>query len=93
MDLMHDMDQEMPDENIMQVSLRQELETVLGTLSTREREILKLYFGVGEDTPYTLEEIGKRFNLTRERARQIKEKALSRLKNAMRNRRTPSFSN
>lgn len=93
MDLMRDVDQEMPDENVMQVSLRQELESVLGTLSAREREILKLYFGVGEDTPYTLEEIGKRFDLTRERARQIKEKALARLKQAMRNRRTPSFSN
>ncbi len=66
------------------MSLQKEIENTLEVLSLREREVLKMYFGIGEDSSHTLEEIGRRFHLTRERARQIKEKALNRLKKALR---------
>jgi len=84
LDILHADSQDMPDENLMKVSLTRELNMVLDGLTVREREILKLYFGIGEEEPCTLEEIGKRYRLTRERARQIKEKALLRLKHASR---------
>jgi len=56
----------------------------LGTLDKKEKEVVKLYFGIDVDTAYTLEEIGQKFNLTRERVRQIKEKAIKRLKHSSR---------
>jgi len=59
---------------------------VLTTLSKREAEVIQLYFGIGREHPLTLEEIGKRFGLTRERVRQIKEKAIRRLRHASRSR-------
>jgi RNA polymerase primary sigma factor len=62
------------------MSLHDEINRTLDTLCEREKEVVKMYFGIGEDTSHTLEEIGQRFSLTRERARQIKEKALNRLK-------------
>jgi RNA polymerase primary sigma factor len=52
---------------------------------------VRLYFGIGEETSHTLEEIGQRFNLTRERARQIKEKALRRLKHSSRSKRLSAY--
>jgi len=57
---------------------------VLSTLKSREAEIVKLYFGLDGDRPLTLEEIGEYFALTRERVRQIKEKALRRLRHRSR---------
>ena len=72
------------DDGIMDISLQEEVDRILETLNKREKEVLKLYFGIGEDTSHTLEEIGQRFNLTRERVRQIKEKALRRLKHCSR---------
>jgi RNA polymerase primary sigma factor len=84
MDLLTDDNQELPDSGLLEVSLRCELEKTLDTLEEREKEVIRLYFGIGEETSHTLEEIGQRFNLTRERARQIKEKALRRLKHASR---------
>jgi RNA polymerase primary sigma factor len=80
LDLINDKSQAGPDEETMEVSLQEELNGILNSLTPREREIVKLYFGIGEELPHTLEEIGSRFNLTRERARQIKEKAILRLK-------------
>jgi RNA polymerase primary sigma factor len=80
MDLINDKTQQRPDDETMEVSLQEELTGILNSLTPREREIVKLYFGIGEELPHTLEEIGSRFNLTRERARQIKEKAILRLK-------------
>ncbi len=59
-----------------------ELQKILETLNVHEKDVLKLYFGIGCDTEHTLEEIGIRFNLTRERIRQIKSKALCKLKKA-----------
>jgi RNA polymerase primary sigma factor len=83
-DMIRNDQQELTDVTIMDISLQEEIERILNTLSEREKEVLKLYFGIGEDTALTLEEIGRRFNLTRERVRQIKEKALRRLKHCSR---------
>lgn len=85
-DLLHDENQEMPDSNLIEVSMHNGINKILDTLNEREKKVLKLYFGVGEDTAHTLDEIGKRLHLTRERVRQIKEKAIYRLKNSYRNR-------
>jgi RNA polymerase primary sigma factor len=57
---------------------------VLSTLTYREREIIKLRYGLGDGYTYTLEEVGKIFKVTRERVRQIKEKAIARLRHASR---------
>ena len=84
MDLLADDEQGAPDAGMMEVSLQEEICKTLDTLSEREKEVVRLYFGIGEETSHTLEEIGQRFNLTRERARQIKEKALRRLKHVSR---------
>jgi len=87
LDLLPDDDQELPDDSMMDISLYDEINQTLDTLSEREKEVIKLYFGIGEEIAHTLDEIGQRFNLTRERARQIKEKALRRLKHSSRSQR------
>jgi len=68
----------------MAESLRNEIERSFSTLSYREAEILRLYFGINCKAPLTLEEIGEEFTLTRERVRQIKEKSLRKLKHTSR---------
>ncbi|MFQ5639736.1 MAG: RNA polymerase sigma factor RpoD/SigA [bacterium] len=73
-----------PDNSLMQESLKEEIEKVLVTLKPREAEIIRLYFGLEGDRPLTLEEIGEHFRLTRERVRQIKEKALRRMRHRSR---------
>jgi len=83
-DLLTDHSTEQPDDTVLEMSLHEEINRTLNTLSEREKEVVKMYFGIGEETSHTLEEIGQRFNLTRERARQIKEKALNRLKRSVR---------
>ncbi len=75
---------EPPDSLLMHESLKVEIEKVLHTLKPREAEIIRLYFGLEGDRPLTLEEIGEHFKLTRERVRQIKEKALRRLRHRSR---------
>jgi len=80
-----------PDTHLLDDSLRKEIERSLATLSTRESDIIKLYYGLNGEPPYSLEEIGKLFNLTRERVRQIKEKAIKRLKNTYRSKILRSF--
>jgi RNA polymerase primary sigma factor len=80
-----------PDHDLMTESLKAEIERVLSTLSEREAEVIKLYFGLNKENSLTLEEIGDRFNLTRERVRQIKEKALRRLKHASRSKNLRSY--
>ncbi|MCU4156041.1 sigma-70 family RNA polymerase sigma factor [Carboxylicivirga sp. A043] len=80
-----------PDTHLLDDSLRQEIDRSLATLSTRESDIIKLYYGLSGEPPYSLEEIGKLFNLTRERVRQIKEKAIKRLKNTYRSKILRSF--
>ena len=69
-----------PDNLLNSESLKEEIERVLSVLSEREAEVIKLYFGLDKEQAHTLEEIGDKFNLTRERVRQIKEKAIRRLK-------------
>ncbi len=73
-----------PDNDILRTSLSGEIEKVLSTLTEREAEVISLYFGLNRERALTLEEIGERFNLTRERVRQIKEKAIKRLRHATR---------
>ena len=85
-DILPDDNQSAPDEVLMNDSLKSEINRVLSTLNEREAEVLKLYFGLYEDHSYTLEEIGEKFNLTRERVRQIKEKAIRRIRHASRSR-------
>jgi len=77
-------DQPSPDNALMSESLRSEIERALSTLTEREGEVIKLYFGLYTEHSLTLEEIGEKFNLTRERVRQIKEKAIRRLRHASR---------
>ena len=73
-----------PDRELMMESLRVEIERSLNTLSSREADVVRLYFGLNGNHPMTLEEIGETFDLTRERVRQIKEKAIRRMKHASR---------
>ncbi|MDP4703873.1 MAG: RNA polymerase sigma factor RpoD/SigA [Polaribacter sp.] len=73
-----------PDRELIHESLRIEINRALETLTPREADVVKLYFGLGEHQPMTLEEIGETFDLTRERVRQIKEKAIRRLKHTSR---------
>jgi RNA polymerase primary sigma factor len=80
-----------PDSYLIDESLKIEIESSLETLTKREAEILRLYFGLSYEQPMTLEEIGERFNLTRERIRQIKEKALRRLRHTSRSRSLRGF--
>jgi RNA polymerase primary sigma factor len=83
-DVLLNTDTPSPDKGLLNDSLRKEIERALSTLSYREANIIRLYFGLNGKHPHTLEEIGEEFNLTRERVRQIKEKAIKRLKNATR---------
>ncbi len=85
-DVMLNEDSPLPDEDLIDTSLRQEIERSLATLGEREAEILRYYFGLNGYQQHTLEEIGDEFGLTRERVRQIKEKAIKKLKNQYRNR-------
>jgi len=84
LDIIQNDEQPSPDNSLMSESLKKEIESALTTLSKREAEVLKLYFGFAKDHSHTLEEIGDKFNLTRERVRQIKEKAIRRLRHASR---------
>ena len=83
-DLMLNSDAPSPDKGLLNDSLRAEIERALSTLSSREASIVRLYFGLNGKHPHTLEEIGEEFGLTRERVRQIKEKAIKRLKHTTR---------
>ncbi len=73
-----------PDRQLLHESLRTEISRALETLTPREADVVRLYFGLGNQHPMTLEEIGETFDLTRERVRQIKEKAIRRLKHTSR---------
>ncbi|UCF63439.1 MAG: RNA polymerase sigma factor RpoD/SigA [bacterium] len=84
LDIIENNHQPSPDTDLIKESLKIEIKRALAKLTGREAEILRLYFGLGQQYPLTLEEIGERFNLTRERIRQIKEKALQRLGHASR---------
>lgn len=90
-DVMLSSDSSSPDSNLLDESLQREISRSLSTLSARESDIIKLYYGLGGEPPYSLEEIGKLFSLTRERVRQIKEKAIKRLKLTNRNKILKSY--
>ena len=79
-DVLNSDDSPNPDDDLMVDSLRTEIERSLATLTPREGDVIRLYFGLNGQHPLTLEEIGEKFDLTRERVRQIKEKAIRRLK-------------
>ena len=90
-DVMLGSEEERPDNDLLKNSLGQEIERTLESLTSRECDIIKLYFGLEGNHPHTLEEIGEVFNLTRERVRQIKEKAIKRLKLSRRSRVLKSY--
>lgn len=79
-DIIQDEQQPAPDSVLMAESLNDEIEHALSTLTDRESEVIRLYFGLGKDHAVTLEEIGGRYHLTRERVRQIKDKAICKLR-------------
>ncbi|OQX95724.1 RNA polymerase subunit sigma [candidate division KSB1 bacterium 4572_119] len=91
LDIIENQEQPSPDNTLISESLKIELKQALSTLSNREAEVVKLYFGLNSETPLTLEEIGEYFDLTRERVRQIKEKALRRLRHASRSKPLRSY--
>ncbi|MBU3741308.1 MAG: sigma-70 family RNA polymerase sigma factor [Candidatus Kapabacteria bacterium] len=91
LDILPNDQQPPPDSELMRESLRVEVQQVLRTLSEREAEVIRLYFGLDDSQCLTLEEIGEKFNLTRERVRQIKEKAIRRLRHASRSKALRSY--
>jgi RNA polymerase primary sigma factor len=91
MDVMANTDAPKTDHVLMAESLQKEIERSLSTLTDKEREIIRLFFGIGMNHGLTLEEIGAKFNLTRERVRQIKEKAIRRLRHTSRNKLLKSY--
>jgi RNA polymerase primary sigma factor len=73
-----------PEQEVLKKSLEDDIEGILGTLDSKEAEIIRLHYGLGERTPMSFQEIGDRFNLTKERIRQIEAKALTRLQHISR---------
>lgn len=84
LDVLENDSEETPDQGLMADSLRREVQRALSTLTQRESDVIALYFGLNGEHAMTLEEIGEKFNLTRERVRQIKEKAIRRLRHTSR---------
>ena len=84
MDVIPDPQVREPDAELVHDSLKQEIRSALDTLKNRERDVIKMYFGIDQDYALTLNEIGEEFHLTRERVRQIKEKAIRRLQHKSR---------
>jgi len=90
-DFIEDQGAESPVTAATQEMLKDKIQQVLGTLTYREREIVKLRYGLGDGQTYTLEEVGKMFNVTRERVRQIEAKAVRKLQHPVRARRLEGF--
>lgn len=91
LDVLINENQETPDSDLMRDSLKREVSRALATLPERESEIISDYFGLNGSHSLTLEEIGEKFNITRERVRQIKEKATKRLKHTSRSKSLKSY--
>jgi RNA polymerase primary sigma factor len=85
LDVLSDANNEMPDADLITDSLKSEIQRAFSKLTSREAEVMKYYFGLEGNAPMNLEELGERLNLTRERVRQIKEKATRRLRQSTRN--------
>lgn len=90
-DVIGSSDSQMPDNNLIEESLRREIERILHSLSEIEAEVVRLYFGLNGNHPFSLEEIGEEVGLTRERVRQIKEKAIKKLKSTTRSKVLKSY--
>jgi len=80
-----------PMESVTYQNLSEQTQSVLSTLTPREEKVLRLRFGIGERADHTLEEVGKDFDVTRERIRQIEAKALRKLRHPIRNKKLKSF--
>ncbi|MCO4291641.1 RNA polymerase sigma factor RpoD/SigA [Solitalea sp. MAHUQ-68] len=91
LDVLENTDTAATDSMLISESLSEEIKRALSTLTEREREIIVLFFGLGSNHPLSLEEIGEKFNLTRERVRQIKDKALQRLRHTSRSKILKSY--
>jgi RNA polymerase primary sigma factor len=92
-DFLEDEAQEAPSDQASNDMLKQRINDVLRTLTYREREILKLRYGIGDGYTYTLEEVGRIFKVTRERVRQVESKAIRKLQHPVRRKRLASFMN
>ena len=90
-DFLEDQSTESPNDNLISQDLTNQVERALGTLSVKEKKILRLRFGIGYEGEHTLAEIGKRFSVTRERIRQIETKALCKLRHPLRGRALKAF--
>jgi RNA polymerase primary sigma factor len=90
-DVLRSDDTNTPEKALMTESLRKEIDRAISTLTPRESDVIRLYFGLNSKHPMTLEEIGEKFDLTRERVRQIKEKAIRRLKHTSRSKILKSY--
>ena len=91
LDVLENDSEETPDSGLMVDSLRKEVQRALSTLTLRESDVIAYYFGLNGEDALTLEEIGEKFNLTRERVRQIKEKATRRLRHSSRSKTLKSY--
>ncbi|MBL7857378.1 MAG: sigma-70 family RNA polymerase sigma factor [Cyclobacteriaceae bacterium] len=91
LDVLENDSEETPDSGLMADSLRREVQRALATLTQRESDVMALYFGLNGEHAMTLEEIGDKFKLTRERVRQIKEKATRRLRHSSRSKTLKPF--
>ena len=90
-DVLRNDDGPTPESGLIYESLRKEIDRAVSTLTPREADVIRMYFGLNQRHPMTLEEIGERFDLTRERVRQIKEKAIRRLKHTSRSKILKSY--
>ncbi|MCH8272506.1 MAG: RNA polymerase sigma factor RpoD/SigA [Candidatus Marinimicrobia bacterium] len=90
-DVVEDSGQAPPDDELMLESLKNEIQQALDTLKEREQEVIRMYFGIEREYPLTLNEIGEEFHLTRERVRQIKEKAILRLRHKSRSNKLKAY--
>lgn len=90
-DFLENKESSSPYDSVQNQELSDRVKSILMTLSPREEKIIRLRFGIGEDAEYTLEEIGKRFNVSRERIRQIEKKALNRLRHSSRREKLKPF--
>lgn len=92
MDVLQNPNASETDEQLVRIdSMKQEIERSLRVLTERQQEVIRLFFGIGEDHPISLEEIGDRFGITRERVRQIKDKAITKLRSTSRSQYLKSY--
>ncbi|MBN1351848.1 RNA polymerase sigma factor RpoD/SigA [candidate division KSB1 bacterium] len=91
MDTLQDEENDVPDQHVVEESLKDRIDEVISSLTPKEADVIRLYFGIGQERAQSLEEIGKRLNISNERARQLKEVAIRRLRHASRCNRLRGF--